>query len=156
MIILKGECGMLSTNYFIHLFFDYDHDIHYTDTMLALESEAYLWYKLRLNNGFDAALFLNYEFGELKIQTFDGFSKNSVKNEFLKALKKSAGTSFGLYMKNVNKFYLFTSAKSIDIQKELLENALNFTQEDFEFSDNQELPINLVDIGKAEAGIIID
>ena len=48
---------MLSTNYFIHLFFDYDHDIHYTDTMLALESEAYLWYKLRLNNGFDAALF---------------------------------------------------------------------------------------------------
>ncbi len=96
------------------------------------------------------------KFFDMKDYTFDGFSKKSVKNEFLKALKKSAGTSFGLYMKNVNKFYLFTSAESIDIQKELLENALNFTQEDFEFSDNQELPINLVDIGKAEAGIIID
>lgn len=81
---------MLSTNYFVHLFFDYDHDTHYTDTLLALESEAYLWYKLRLNYGFDAVVFFDAECGELKIQTFDGFSKQlAEKKSFFDAILKS-------------------------------------------------------------------
>lgn len=66
---------MLSTNYFVHLFFDFDHDTHYTDTLLALESQAYLWYRLKINYGFDAALFFDRECEDLIVQTFDGFSK---------------------------------------------------------------------------------
>lgn len=91
---------------------------------------------------------------EMKDFTFEGFSKNNVKADFLKALHKEAGTAFGLYMKNVNKFYLFKSSVRIDIQKELFKKELNFKPEDIEYTDDTDIPLNLVDIGKAEAGII--
>lgn len=82
---------MLSTNYFVHLFFDYDHDTHYTDTLLALEPQAYLWYKLKLNHGFDAVLFFDKDYEDLKVQTFEGFSKQLVEKKgfFDTVLKKS-------------------------------------------------------------------
>lgn len=82
---------MLSTNYFVHLFFDYDHDTHYTDTLLTLEPQAYLWYKLRLNHGFDAVLFFDRDYEELKVQTFDSFSKQLVEKKgfFDAVLKKT-------------------------------------------------------------------
>lgn len=53
-------------------------------------------------------------------------------------------------MKNVNKFYLFTSEGSIDLDK-----IFNFTQEDYEVTDDINKPFEFVDIGKAEAGFII-
>ncbi len=84
---------------------------------------------------------------EMKDYTFDGFSKDAVKKEFLKALEKP--NTFGLYMKNVNKFYLFSGEKPID-----LKNLYNFTEEDFELTNELEKPFSLVDLGKAEAGII--
>ena len=84
---------------------------------------------------------------EMKDYTFDGFSKNTVRAEFLKALEKS--DTFGLYMKNVNKFYLFSGSEKINL-KELY----NFSDEDFELIDDMDEPFNLVDMGKAEAGII--
>ncbi len=95
------------------------------------------------------------KFFDMKDYTFDGFSKNMVKTKFLKALANAGGTAFGLYMKNVNKFYLFTSEKKIDVQKELLEDMLNFNPEDLEFTEDTDVPVNLVDMGKAEAGIIM-
>jgi len=87
--------------------------------------------------------------------TFDGFSKNNTKEEFLKQLSKKEQTSFGLYMKNVNKFYLFSSSKSMDIEQELLQKALKLTENDYEITSDTDKPINLVDLGKAEAGVII-
>lgn len=86
--------------------------------------------------------------------TFDGFSKNEIKNKFHSALVKENGTAFGLYMKNVNKFYLFSSEEKMNIEKDLLNNALGFSAEDYETTVDGELPVNLVDMGKAEAGII--
>lgn len=120
---------MLSTNYFIHLFFDYDHDIHYTDTMLALESEAYLWYKLRLNHGFDAALFLNYEFSELKIQTFDGFSKQlAEKKGFLDSVLKKSESDWEINscIQPAKKEFTFEDILKISERKELKNKKIAF------------------------------
>lgn len=83
---------------------------------------------------------------EMKDFTFDGFSKNNVKKEFLKALEKE--NSFGLYMKNVNKFYLFKGEINID-------EVLSLTTEDYELTEDLDKPFDMVDMGKAEAGFII-
>ena len=50
----------------------------------------------------------------MKDFTFDGFSKKNVMAEFLQALEKP--NTFGLYMKNVNKFYLFSGEKPVDLK----------------------------------------
>ena len=78
--------------------------------------------------------------------TFDGFSKNNIKKEFLKELSKE--NNFGLYMKNVNKFYLFSGNADIDKIFEL-------TASDYETTEDIEKPFDMVDLGKAEAGIIM-
>lgn len=91
---------------------------------------------------------------EMEDLTFDGFSKNEKKNELLKKLASAKGGAFGLYMKNVNKFYLFSTDKNIDIEKDLIQQTLNFKEEDYEITEDINKPIELVDIGKAEAGIL--
>ena len=78
--------------------------------------------------------------------TFDGFSKNNIKKEFLKELAKE--NNFGLYMKNVNKFYLFSG--NADINK-----IFELTSSDYEITEDIEKPFEMVDMGKAEAGIIM-
>ena len=78
--------------------------------------------------------------------TFDGFSKNTVKNAFLKQLKRE--NYFGLYMKNVNKFYLFSG--NVDIDK-----IFNLNSSDYITTEDIEKPFDMVDMGKAEAGIIL-
>ena len=77
--------------------------------------------------------------------TFDGFSKNNVKQEFLKALKKE--NTFGLYMKNVNKFYLFEGSINID-------EIFSLTSSDYELTEDIDKPFDMVDMGKAEASFI--
>ncbi len=77
--------------------------------------------------------------------TFDGFSKNEIKKDFLKQLEKE--NSFGLYMKNVNKFYLFNG--NPDITK-----IFELTEKDFEDTCDSEKPFEMVDMGKAEAVLI--
>lgn len=52
-------------------------------------------------------------------------------------------------MKNVNKFYLFSGEKPVD-----LKSLYNFTDNDFELTEDIAKPFSLVDLGKAEAGII--
>lgn len=79
----------------------------------------------------------------VKVYTFDGFSKNEVKKEFLKQLKNSTG----LYMKNVNNFYLFEGVADI-------EKIFEFTTRDYETTDNIDKPFEMVDMGKAEAGFV--
>lgn len=82
----------------------------------------------------------------LKDYTFDGFSKNQIKKEFLKELDND--NNFGLYMKNVNKFYLFNGKADIDKIFEL-------TAFDYETTEDIEKPFDMVDSGKAEAGILL-
>ena len=77
--------------------------------------------------------------------TFDGFSKNDIKKDFLKKLDKE--DFFGLYMKNVNKFYLFKG--KIDIDK-----LFDLTPSDYEITKKKKKPFEMVDMGKAEASII--
>lgn len=77
--------------------------------------------------------------------TFDGFSKNNVKKEFLKQLTKD--NCFGLYMKNVNKFYIFKGQINI-------EEIFSFIPEDYEITMDMDKPFNLIDMGKAEASFI--
>lgn len=77
--------------------------------------------------------------------TFDGFSKNDIKKDFLKKLNKD--DFFGLYMKNVNKFYLFKG--KIDIDK-----IFDLAPSDYEITEDIEKPFEMVDMGKAEASII--
>ena len=78
--------------------------------------------------------------------TFDGFSKNDAKQKFLHALE--IDNSFGLYMKNVNKFYIFEGENNID-------EILGLQPEDYYSTADLEEPFNMVDMGKAEAGFII-
>lgn len=85
--------------------------------------------------------------------TFDGISKNIEKKKFFKEMETSK-CALGLYMKNVNKYYLFTREDAFDIWA-LLKETFEFTEQDFEITQDIELPFNMVDLGKAEAGIII-
>ena len=64
----------------------------------------------------------------VKVYTFDGFSKNTVKQDFLKQINNSTG----LYMKNVNNFYLFEGMADI-------EKIFNFTSDDYETTDDIDL-----------------
>lgn len=79
----------------------------------------------------------------IKVYTFDGFSKNNVKKEFLKELENN----FGLYMKNVNNFYLFEG--EIDIVK-----IFSLNPEDYENTNDLDKPFEMIDLGKAEASFI--
>lgn len=85
--------------------------------------------------------------------TFDTITKTLEKKKFFKALETSAN-SIGLYMKNVNKYYLFTRDTEFDIQSKL-QTTFAFTDEDLIITDDSEKPFTMVDMGTAEAGIII-
>lgn len=93
------------------------------------------------------------EYYQYKDFTFDGVSKNIEKKKFFKELENSKYT-LGLYMKNVNKYYLFTRDEAFDIWP-ILTETFGFTENDFKITQDIELPFNMVDLGKAEAGIII-
>lgn len=85
--------------------------------------------------------------------TFDGLSKDIEKKNFLKKLSSSK-FSIGLYMKNVNKYYLFTRTEEFDIFSKLAET-FGLKADDFEISGDVEKPFEMIDLGKAEAGVII-
>lgn len=85
---------------------------------------------------------------DMKDFTFDGFSKNSVKSDFLSRLQKDG--KFGLYMKNVNKFYLFSGTEELN-----LDVLFGFSKDDYEMTDDINLPFEMVDAGRAEASVIL-
>lgn len=119
---------------------------------------------------------------DIKDYTFTGINKTEVKKEFLNAIEKSAKEriSMGLYMKNVNKFYLLTLREDVssildeydvpDVLKDLdltvlhkviLTKELGFT-EDEQMSQNgikyikvENEAFDMIDMGKAEASFIM-
>ncbi len=92
----------------------------------------------------------NYSYKDF---TFDGTTKLIEKKKFFKELENSQN-SLGLYMKNVNKYYFFSSDEHYDIWPTLTKT-FDISENDFQFSEDIDKPFNLVDMGKAEAGLII-
>lgn len=118
----------------------------------------------------------------VKDYTFNGTDKQQVKKEFLQAIETSGkeSISMGLYMKNVNKFYLLTLKedvnsilddynvpdvlKSLDLtvlHKVILSKELGFTEEE-QMSQNgikyikvENEAFDMIDLGKAEASFIM-
>ncbi len=86
----------------------------------------------------------------LEEYTFDGSNKGILKEHFLKSLK--GDKDFGLYMKNVNKFYIFDTNLNI---REILIKEFGLTENDYEISEDEQKPFDDIDSGKAEASIIM-
>lgn len=84
--------------------------------------------------------------------TFDGFSKLNQKEVMLNLIKKSDNKSFGLYMKNVNKFYVFSSDNSVNAEDIL--SKIGVDKDEAELFDDYNIPVNEVDMARAEAGLI--
>ena len=119
---------------------------------------------------------------DVKDYTFSGANKAEVKKEFLKAIEKSSKDkiTIGLYMKNVNKFYLLTlredvnsildaynvpeELKTLDLtvlHKVILTKELGFTEEEQMAQDGikyikvENEAFDMIDLGKAEASFIM-
>lgn len=119
---------------------------------------------------------------DVKDYTFTGADKLSVKKQFLIDLEKSAQNkiSMGLYMKNVNKFYLLSLRENVDaildeyevpdvlktldltvLHKVIISKELGFTQEEQMAQDGikyikaENEAFDMIDLGKAEASFIM-
>lgn len=84
--------------------------------------------------------------------TFDGMNKFTQKAKMFSALEDN-DKSFALYMKNVNKFYVFTPNDEFDLCAKLVE-VFGFESEDYQISENSEEALSLIDMGKAEASFL--
>ena len=114
--------------------------------------------------------------------TFDGRNKFEIKEKFLSEFEELSKSviSFGLYMKNVNKFYLFTLRENVDsfldeaevldelknkglvvLHKVLLEKEFGFSKEELvsqdgiQYIQSVDEAFDLIDLGQAEASFII-
>ena len=114
--------------------------------------------------------------------TFDGKNKKEVKAQFLQAIEDESKNqiSMGLYMKNVNKFYLLKLRenvnsildeyevpevlKSLDLivlHKTIISKELGYTQEEQMAQDGilyikqEDEAFDMIDMGKAEASFIM-
>ena len=119
---------------------------------------------------------------DLKDYTFNGFNKKDIKAQFLSDLEKSAKEkiSMGLYMKNVNKFYLLTLREDVSrildeykvpevlknldltiLHKVILTKELGYTEEEQMAQDGikyikvENEAFDMIDLGKAEASFIM-
>lgn len=113
---------------------------------------------------------------------FDGKNKNEVKTEFLNALEEAneKQISMGLYMKNVNKFYLLTLRENVDsilneynvpdvlkkldltvLHKVLITKEFGYTEEEqmaqdgIKYIKQESEAFDMIDSGKAEASFIM-
>lgn len=71
---------MFSYDHFLHFVFDYRNELHYTQGLLALEPEAYLWHELR-RQGTDIALFVEKNGSGMTLEAFDSASAEVLKPE---------------------------------------------------------------------------
>lgn len=119
---------------------------------------------------------------DLKDYTFNGFNKQEIKKEFLAELEKLSKDkiSMGLYMKNVNKFYLLTLRENVEsilneyqvpdvlktldltvLHKVIFTKELGFTEEEQMTQDGikyikvENEAFDMIDLGKAEASFIM-
>ena len=83
--------------------------------------------------------------------TFDGATKAAFKSKMFGAVEDG---KIGLYMKNVNKFYILDDVSGTNL-KELIKEKLNLSDADLEISTDNENALALVDMGKSEASFII-
>ena len=65
---------VLLSNYPVYFVFDGQNDCHYTNTLLKLSPEAYLWHELRQQKKADLILFAAQPGDEIVIRTFDAGS----------------------------------------------------------------------------------
>lgn len=119
---------------------------------------------------------------DVKDFTFDGANKSDIKSKFLQAIEDENinQISMGLYMKNVNKFYLLTLRENVDsildeynvpdVLKKLDLTVLHkvLITKEFEFSEEEQMSqtgikyikqeaeaFDMIDSGKAEASFIM-
>lgn len=93
----------------------------------------------------------NYSY---KDYTFDTITKNMKKKSFLKELSLNK-FSIGLFMKNVNKYYLFSRDSEFDIMSELQKD-FQLNPSDYTESISENQPFEMVDLGQAEASLIFN
>lgn len=113
---------------------------------------------------------------------FNGQNKNEVKTKLLKSIEDANAKqiSMGLYMKNVNKFYLLTLRENVDsildefevpdvlktldltvLHKVLITKEFGYTQEEqmaqdgIKYIKQESEAFDLIDMGKAEASFIM-
>ena len=99
--------------------------------------------------------------------TFDGRTKIEYMEKFITEINSSEKITLGLYMKNVNKFYLLILKPETEEISDVsaLENLLfknNFNSAEkydndewIKITENTDEAFNLIDIGKAEASFIM-
>lgn len=119
---------------------------------------------------------------DVKDFEFNGQNKNEIKAKFLQAIEEANAKqiSMGLYMKNVNKFYLLTLRENVDgilnefevpdVLKKLDLTVLHkvLITKEFDYSEEEQMAQNgikyikqeseafdLIDMGKAEASFIM-
>lgn len=86
--------------------------------------------------------------------TFNGSNKERLKQDFLQQLSDTKNAA-GLYMKNVNKYYYFEPKEDIKSVWNNLCTEFQFSESDFDSTEDIGNTFFLVDMGKAEAGIIL-
>lgn len=119
---------------------------------------------------------------DLEDFTFDGKNKSEMKAKLLEEIEKSSKEriTMGLYMKNVNKFYLLKLRENVDeildeynvpdvlktldlivLHKVIISKELGYTQEEQMAQDGilyikqEEEAFDMIDLGKAEASFIM-
>lgn len=92
------------------------------------------------------------EYCEMTDYTFDGSNKFVQKNKMYDDLGSNQA-KFALYMKNVNKFYVFNPDGEFDLEQKLIE-VFDFKKEDYFYSQDSEEAISMVDMGKSEASFL--
>lgn len=78
---------MFSADHFIHFVFDFYNETHYTDTLLALSPEAYVWYELKRQH-IDNALFISENGSSYRLGAYDSDSAAVLKTEKKKLFGK--------------------------------------------------------------------
>lgn len=79
---------MYSADHFIHFVFDFYNETHYTDTLLALTPEAYVWYSLKQEH-VDNAVFVGESGSDIRLGAYDSDSASVLKTEKKKFWGKS-------------------------------------------------------------------
>lgn len=117
---------------------------------------------------------------DIKDFQFNGQNKNEVKSQFLQAIEDASQKqiSMGLYMKNVNKFYLLTLRENVDdilinvpdvlkkldltvLHKVLITKEFGYSEEEqmaqdgIKYIKQESEAFDLIDSGKAEASFIM-
>lgn len=66
---------MFNTAYYLHYILDTPQQPHYTEDLLNLSGEGFLWHTLKERHGFDAVAFLSSQHQKLQLKVFDAESE---------------------------------------------------------------------------------